>query len=919
MTRHRLLPLFVLALAFPAAAATFNVTNLNDSGAGSLRAAIASANATLGADTITFQAGLTGTITLSSALEVEESLTINGPGSNMLTISGNDQVGVFYFIGWGNEPETHSVSGLTITDGNPIGDSAGGGIGSFGCHLTLNDVIVKDCHSGADGGGLYFTGRHGFAMGGTLTITNSSFTGNIAFNGTLPAGDCSIIEIGPTGGRGGGIFVEEAQTVTMTSVTVSNNGSLYDAGGIAVLASMSGASIITLNNAVVTNNLAAVTECLAASAGGIWVAGLGEDDTLNINDSTISNNDAPSGNAGGLMLGELAFCNIRRTTISGNEAGDGDGGGVRFSNEDVLLENVTISGNTAAGHGGAFITHPFEAPAGFLVRNSTISNNSGGWEGGIYAKGGAVVTLRNSIVANSINSNTNAASDDIVNDGTSSFVLIYSLVEQPGTAAIDNLVGNILNQDPQLGVLQNNGGTTLTHKPASAGPAVGSGEPSIASPPATDQRGMARIVGGRIDMGSVEVEPSPGEGTFSLSSGTYDVGENAGTVTITVQRLGGSTGSVSVAYATSAGTASAGSDYVTTSGTLNWSAGDSTSKTFTVTISDGNVYESDETFIVTLSNPTGGAIINGSSAVVTIDDDDQYPQANVGNASKTEGNAGTSLLTFAITLTNPAESVSIGIDYETVHSTAGAGDYTPLTGSVTFSPGQITKNVSVTIAGDTASEFDEVFLLKLTGGDGAYIVDDTGIGTIVNDDPPPPVTNLVATATTSTKVALTWVAAAGATSYEVQRQAPGVAFTPIATVATNSYDDLTVAAGTAYRYRIRSINAAGSAIGASDLATTVIFTDATLTSIIKVKAIHTAELRTAINAVRTLAGLAAATYTNTAAAGTTIRGVDVTQMRTALDAALTALAMPVAAYTDPSLAAVKVKAIHFDELRNRVR
>lgn len=903
-----------LFTALPAAATTFNVTTLNDSGAGSLRAAIESANANAGPDVITFQAGLAGTITLASALEVRQSLTINGPGSAALTLSGNHQVGVLNFVAEGLTPDTHSVSGLTIANGNPIGDSPGGGIGSFGCNLTLNDVVVKDNHSGADGGGLYFNGSWSSAAGGALTITNSSFTGNIAYNGTLPA-DCTFIEIGPTGGRGGGIFAEEAASVTMTNITVSNNGSYTDAGGIGIIALMSGASTIAITNATITNNTAAVTNCIAASAGAMWVAGMGEDDTLNLADSTIANNDALTGNAGALLLGELAACNIRRTTISGNEAGDGSGGGAWFANEDVLLENVTFSGNIAAEHGGAFISDPFDAPAGFTVRNSTISNNDGGLDGGIYARDGAVITLRNSIVANSTSA---VATDDLVNDGTSSFILSYTLVEEAGAAVIDNVIGNVFGVDPQLGPLQDNGGAHLTQKPAIAGPAYNSGDPAFVAPPSTDARGMTRVFGGRIDMGAVEVEASPVEGTISVTSETFGAGEADGVVTISVQRTGGSTGSVSVDYATSAGTGTAGVDYATTSGTLTWLDGDTAAKTFTVTLSNDGAYENNETFNVTLSNVTGGAIINGNTAVVTIDDDDAYPQVNVSNASVIEGQSGTATMTFTISLTNPAESVSIDVTYATAHSTATAGDYTSLTGSVTFAPGQTSKSVNVTVLSDLVSEFDEVFFLKLTGGEGANISDDTGTGTIINDDAPSAVTNLVATATTATNIVITWIASPGATSYEVQRQAPGVAFTPIATVAINAFTDTTVVANTAYRYRIRAINAAGNALGAPDLATTVIFTDPTLLGI-TVKAVHTAQLRTAINAVRTLAGLPAATYTSTAAAGTIINDTNVLEMRTAINAALTALSMPVPTCTDASLTNVKVKAVHLQELRNRVR
>jgi hypothetical protein len=111
-------------------------------------------------------------------------------------------------------------------------------------------------------------------------------------------------------------------------------------------------------------------------------------------------------------------------------------------------------------------------------------------------------------------------------------------------------------------------------------------------------------------------------GMFRFSSPTFSVVENQPTATITVTRIGGSAGSVSVNYATMGGTATAGSDYTTTSGTLNFANGE-VSKTFTIPIVNDTSVENLETVILTLSNPTGGASLSSpATAVLSIDSDD---------------------------------------------------------------------------------------------------------------------------------------------------------------------------------------------------------------------------------------------------------------------------------------------------------
>src|SRR5262249_4251551 len=136
--------------------ATFHVTTLADDGAGSLRAAVAGANAHAGADTIVFDDRLTGTIALTGGeLDLTDAVKINGPGADKLTVSGGNLSRVFTV----EAGETVSISGLTIAGGN-AGDGNGGGIDNFGA-LTVRDSVFSGNSAGTsastivgNGGGL---------------------------------------------------------------------------------------------------------------------------------------------------------------------------------------------------------------------------------------------------------------------------------------------------------------------------------------------------------------------------------------------------------------------------------------------------------------------------------------------------------------------------------------------------------------------------------------------------------------------------------------------------------------------------------------------------------------------------------------------------------------------------------------------
>ena len=190
---------------------------------------------------------------------------------------------------------------------------------------------------------------------------------------------------------------------------------------------------------------------------------------------------------------------------------------------------------------------------------------------------------------------------------------------------------------------------------------------------------------------------------------------------------------VTVVFATANGTATAGSDYATTSGTLTFAPGE-TSKTINVAVNGDTLSEFNESFTVNLTGAVN-ANVTASSATGTITNDDQPPGLSIGDVTLTEGNAGTKNFTFTVSLAQ-ASGVPITVDFATGGGNATAGtDYTATSGVLTFAAGETSKSITVLVNGDLVNEADETFNVTLSNASGSTPISiPVGIGTITNDD-----------------------------------------------------------------------------------------------------------------------------------------------------------------------------------------
>lgn len=200
---------------------------------------------------------------------------------------------------------------------------------------------------------------------------------------------------------------------------------------------------------------------------------------------------------------------------------------------------------------------------------------------------------------------------------------------------------------------------------------------------------------------------------------------------------------VTVGYSTSNGTATAGSDYQSASGTITFNPNE-TAKTVTVFVSGDSSIEQNETFFVGLSNAVNAQIADNQGLGTIVNDDSAL---SITDVSLNEGNSGTTAFNFTVNLT-PPNPQAVTVNYATSNNTATApSDYIAVPQTLlVFGAGEASKQVTVLVNGDTVSEPNETFSVTLSNPSNSVISDNVGVGQIINDDagatpsPTPPTT-----------------------------------------------------------------------------------------------------------------------------------------------------------------------------------
>jgi hypothetical protein len=522
-------------LPLTAQAANFEVTSSSDitdrpDGVLTLREAITLANDAPGPDTINFAEELSGEIIILTQGQLAISDDLHIDASNLAqapVIDAARRSRVMLFTAAEGSLE---LTRLTLRNGRVT--ARGGGIyfASTGALTLTNSTLSRNSaigRFGADGGGIY-------TSSGAITLTNSTLNVNSARGEDEDEDDDGS-------GKGGGICTATG-AVTLTNSTLSGNsarGEYAYGGGI-----FTSTGAITLTSSTLSGNSARAQghEESEAWGGGIFTAS----GAITLTNSTLSGNSASGddkGFGGGLSTYRGAIT-LTNSTLSGNSAssarGDGYGGGIRTSTGAITLTGSTLSGNSAFGRFGAgggiytltgaisltnstlsgnFASSDVADGYGGGIRtnsgaitlsNSTLSGNSAfgrfGGFGGIYTISGAL-TLTNSIVAGN-SSNGTAPDVSPPNDPANNLEVSHCLIGDSTGARLDEAkvnLNNLTDVDPLLAPLGFYGGPTQTMPPTDGSPALDAGEPTE-NTPATDQRGLPRIVGAGLDIGACETQ-----------------------------------------------------------------------------------------------------------------------------------------------------------------------------------------------------------------------------------------------------------------------------------------------------------------------------------------------------------------------------------------------------------------------------
>jgi hypothetical protein len=356
---------------------------------------------------------------------------------------------------------------------------------------------LSDAHDG-DSITFAITGTIGLTTGELLVDKSITISGPGANTLTVSRNSAAHFRI---------FHVNPGHTVTVNGLTISNGnpqGNFPDSAGGGIYSER---SALTVNSCVISGNL-------ANFGGGLFSYGNAGAATLHVSNCTLIENSGF--NSGGAIenYGEgaagTAALAVSDSTLSGNSAGDAAGiDNVGFDNATATatFTNSTLSGNVGTVAGGIDTFASDNAIATVTITNSTLSGNSTQLKG----KGGGAITVSSGslILGNTVLKTGKLGDNIVVAFGATLTSLGYSLSDDNAGGFLTG-PGDQVNTDPLLGPLQDNGGPTFTHELLPGSPAIDAGDPNFTPPPFFDQRGPGfnRVVNGRIDKGSFEVQGS---------------------------------------------------------------------------------------------------------------------------------------------------------------------------------------------------------------------------------------------------------------------------------------------------------------------------------------------------------------------------------------------------------------------------
>ena len=690
-----------------------------------------------------------------------------------LDISGStfDQNSAYLFVGG----IAQAGGDFEITDSSVTENSAPF-TGGIALYYTGNTTIINTTISGNNATVGSNAGLYLYGPGGPVLIEDSIITGNDAAAAVGGLGiqhsESSVVirdtEISgnTAGGVTGGLYLYDLSDVTIERLTLKDNSAAtYQGGG-------------ALWDVVATISESQITGNTAGSVGGLYVA---YGSYLYLVNSTIAENVATTGSVGGLGV-DTAFAAIDVSTISGNEAPAGSAGNVFAYSAGLYIGNSIIADGTALV-GPDLVTAASTVVINYsLVEDTTGAsftgaNNLTGVDpqlGPLQNNGGPTETMKPASTSPVVNAGapeyTTPPNDQRGFPRPVGIVDMGAVELNPGTLSLSSATYNTSEGATFVTITVNRTGGfdgpvsvnyTTTNGTATSGfdYATTSGTlnwaDADASPKSFDvpiledttfegsetfNVSLNTVVGATLGTANAVVTIADNEAQPTISIADTGVTEgNAGNTpaTFNVTLSHPSTQTITVDFTPTGGTAAGAIDYQNTGGTVTFLPGD-TSEPAVINVIGDTTDEPNETIEVTLSAPTNATLAD-ALGIATITDDDPTPTVSIGDVTQVEGTGvPNTLFNFNVTLSGPS-SQTVTVDFATAGVSATSGtDFLPNSGTVTFTPGDLSETIVVQVIADSLDEANETFTVTLSNVNAnATILDNSGLGTITDDDGAP--------------------------------------------------------------------------------------------------------------------------------------------------------------------------------------